>query len=235
MPTHSTIIIRLLNIKRYILFALITALFAVSCTDDESWVPPYRTDFAGLATDADGAIVTMTLDNGTKYEGSNLKFQIPNPKELAQDSLYRAICVYTVVDAAATLYSYTMAFAPEPITIEQLADGVVKTDPCTIQSIWRGGNYINASMLVQGKDKAHIVAFMDEGIESVSGSDGAEYNTLTIRLYHDQNGDMEAFTRTIYLSCPLRGYAGKLEKGRDSIAFVVNQQDKGVTTYKLPY
>lgn len=224
-----------MTIRRYILFALIAALFVASCSDDESWVPPYRTDFADLATNADGAIVSMTLDNGTKYEGSSFKFQISNSKELMQDSLYRAICVYTIADATATLYSYTMAFAPEPITMEQLADGVVKTDPCTIQSVWRGGDYINASMLVQGKDKAHIVAYMDEGIESVSGSAGTEYNTLTIRLYHDQNGDMEAFTRTIYLSCPLRGYAGKLEKGRDSIAFVVNQQDKGMTTYKLPY
>ncbi|MBO4730307.1 MAG: hypothetical protein J5593_02420 [Bacteroidaceae bacterium] len=206
--------------------ALIAALFTTSCSDDESWVPPYLTDFADLATDTDGAIVSMTLDNGTKYDGSTFKCSIGNDQSLSKDSLYRAICVYTVVNATATLYSYTMVFAPEPITTEQLADDVMKTDPCTIQGIWRGGDYINARMLVQGKDKAHIVAFIDEGIVD---------NTLTLRLYHDQNGDMEAFTRTIYLSCPLRGYAGQLVKGRDSIAFVVNQQDKGLTTYKLPY
>ena len=107
----------------------------------------------------------------------------------------------------------------------------IKMDPCTIQSIWRGGDYINARMLVQGQDQSHIVAFIDKGIEDRETG----YKQLTLYLHHDQNGDAEAFTRIVYLSCPLRGYADDLVKGRDSVAFVVNQEGKGLTTFMLPY
>ena len=107
----------------------------------------------------------------------------------------------------------------------------IKMDPCTIQSIWRGGDYINARMLVQGQDQSHIVAFIDKGIEDRETG----YKQLTLYLHHDQNGDTEAFTRIVYLSCPLRGYADDLVKGRDSVAFVVNQEGEGLTTFMLPY
>ena len=208
---------------------MIAALFTASCSDDESWVPPFITDFAELSTDGNGAIAGMTFDNGVKYENAKFVVNCAGRDGLTPDSVYRAICVYTRMDNIVTLHSYTKAFAPEPIGPDVLTDGIIKTDPCIIQSIWRGGNYINAIMLVQGKDQPHIVGFIDEGIV------GEENKELTIRLYHDQNSDPAAFTRTIYLSCPLRQYEGQLLSGRDSIAFVVNEQDKGMTTYKLPY
>lgn len=213
----------------YLLVAM--AVMTASCSDDDSWAPPLITDFAELATGGDGAIVSMTLDNGTKYgdTSAELKVQISDGGTLTPDTVYRAICIYTVLDKVATLRSYTKAFAPEPQSIEDFVGREIKTDPCTIQGIWRGGSYINARMLVEGKDQPHYVAFVDEGIA------GEDYKELTIRLYHDQNNDPAAFTRTIYLSCPLRKYEGHLLSGRDSIAFVVNQQDKGITTYKLPY
>ena len=60
------------------MFALLTAMMAVSCSDDESWVAPFRTDFADLATGSDGAIISMQFDNGTKYESAYLKSKISN-------------------------------------------------------------------------------------------------------------------------------------------------------------
>ena len=205
------------------------ALLTASCSDDESWAPPFLTDFAELGTDGNGVIESMTLDNGVRYESARLVVKCAEGDGLTPDSIYRAVCVYTRMDNVATLYNYTRAFAPEPISPDVPANGEIKTDPCIIQSIWRGGDYINALMLVQGKNQPHIVGFIDEGIA------GEEYKELTIQLYHDQNKDTEAFTRTIYLSCPLRQYAGQLVSGRDSIVFVVNEQDKGMATYKLPY
>ena len=217
-------------LKAKLLYLLVaTAVMTASCSDDHSWAPPYITDFAELTTDDSGAIVGMALDNGKKFERTKFVAKCANANGLVADTVYRSICLYTVQDNVATLHSYSHTFAPEPITPDMLADDEIKTDPCVIQSIWRGGSYVNALMLVQGKDQPHIVGFIDKWI-----ADG-EYKTLTIVLYHDQNNDPEAFTRTIYISCPLYSYEGQLHSERDSIAFVVNQQDKGMTTFMLPY
>ena len=236
MLIPSIITIRLqVRIRLTILLFVTAAVVLCSCSDDDSWAPAYVTDFADIRTDGSGTAVSMTLDDGTIYGWSeagtngelNIKYQISDSKGLKPDTVYRAICLYTLQEKAATLHSFSLAFAPEP----QSDVDDMKMASCTIQSIWRGGAYINARMLVQGKDQSHIVAFIDKGIEEKE--DG--YKQLTLYLYHDQNGDVEAFTRTVYLSCPLRGYADDLVVGRDSVAFVVNQEGKGLTTFMLPY
>ena len=197
-----------------------------SCGDDESWAPAYITDFADLRTDGNGVVVSMTLDDGREY----VDVQLRDDFDGEADTVYRAICVYTLQNSEATLHSVTPAFAPQPIVDDGKLE--IKTDPCIIQSIWRGGDYINARMLVQGKDLPHIAAFIDLGI--AANAEGTA-KVLTLQLYHDSNGDAEAFTRTIYLSCPLRGYEDSLTRGRDSLAFVVNQANKGMTTYMFAY
>ena len=236
MPIPSTITTRLqVRNRLIILLSVITLALLCSCSDDDSWAPAYITDFAEIRTDDNGAAIAMTLDDGTTYEQSgattsgtlNINTQTLNIQGLKPDTLYRAICLYSLQGKAATLYSLSLAFAPEP----QSHMDDIKMDPCTIQSIWRGGDYINARMLVQGQDQSHIVAFIDKGIEDRETG----YKQLTLYLHHDQNGDAEAFTRIVYLSCPLRGYADDLVKGRDSVAFVVNQEGKGLTTFMLPY
>ena len=199
--------------------------FFVSCSDDDSWAPAYITDLAELYTDASGQVATMLLDDGRtlNLEATNITAR--------PDTTYRCVCVYTLADnGRATIYSAVEALSSEPII--DTGNLTIKTDPCEIQAIWRGGSWLNARMLVQGKDTPHIVAYVDEGIatDELTG-----VNILTLRLFHDQNGDQEAFTRTIYLSCPLRSYADRLVHGRDSIHFVVNQYNKGTTTLRLAY
>ena len=207
------------------MLAALAALAVASCSDNEHWQSAYITDFADLRTDAGGDVVSMTLDNGESRVCQS------TVKELRPDTIYRAICMYTLDEGIATLHACTFAFAPEPMPEDSLKDDeIIMTDPCTINSIWRGGDYINARMLVQGKDRQHILAFVDRGVTEISG-----YKRLDIQLYHDQNTDPPAFTRTIYLSCPLRNYSGQLVRGRDSVAFVVNQEGKGMTQFMLPY
>lgn len=217
-----------MRISRYILLMAVSACLAVcySCSDDDNWSPSYITDFADLCTDADGNVAELVLDNGSTY-------QLATPYSFADakpDTTYRAICLYTVDKEAATLHSVSLTFSPDPIVAP--SDLEMKNDPCVIQSIWRGSDYINARMLVQGQEIQHYVAFIDRGITTGSQSSA---KILTIELYHDCNNDPAAFTRTFYFSCPLRKYAELLTQGRDSIAFIVNQEDKGMTTFMLPY
>ena len=80
----------------------------------------------------------------------------------------------------------------KPVTVDKLPEATAKTDPLDIQSVWKSGNYINLILLPMAKEKSHIFHFIDEGISN--NGDGSR--TLHLTLYHNQNGDYEAFTDT---------------------------------------
>ncbi len=214
-----------------------TAILA-ACDDHDSWADNYITDFADIITDSEGRLATMNLDNGDELAITSTRQNPISVLEhtrgrLTPDSTYRCICIYTRTGTYCEIANFAPAFAPAP-----MADSVliaithnIKTDPCRIQGIWRGGEYINARMLVQGQTLSHTAAFVDRGI--TVKEDGTKI--LHLLLYHDQNGDTEAFTRTIYLSCPLTEYRNVLTHNHDSIYFAVNQYNVGMTTFKLPY
>lgn len=160
----------------------------------------------------------MQLDNGTLLN-------ITNPIQLLRpDTTYRSIVTYTLHDNQATLYQHVQAFAPLPIKADP--DMEIITDSCHIEALWRSGRYLNARMQVLGKDVSHIVGFIDQGI--TTQADGSQ--TLHILLYHDQNSDPKAFTRTFYLSIPLYPYASQLQSNRDSVHFITNP-----TEYTVAY
>ena len=192
------------------LIIAITSLIICSCSDKDSWADNYITNLAELTTNSDGTVITMRLDDGQNLTPTNnIRFERP-------DTTYRCVCIYTQQGTSATIADYAKTFSSQPIT--DTTDLTIKDDPCQIQSTWLSGQYFNARMLVQGKDQPHIVAFIDRGITTYPNGS----QTLTIQLHHDQNGDSEAFTRTIYLSCPLYNYAAKLQRGRDSVCLVSN-------------
>jgi len=194
------------------------ATIICSCSDNDSWADNYITNLAEINTDHDGIGTTMRTDNGSTYILTNA-INLGRP-----DTTYRCICIYTLNKTNAKIADYAKTFSSLPITD---TTGIkIKRDPCQIQSIWLSGNYLNARMLVQGKDIPHVVGFIDNGIRQ--NPDGS--NTLDILLHHDQNNDQEAFTRTIYLSMPLKGYAGKLQSSRDSVCLIAPQQ-----TYTVAY
>ena len=105
-----------------------------------------------------------------------------------------------------------------------------KTDPWDIQSVWKSGNHINLILLPMAKEKSHIFHFIDEGISD--NGDGSR--TLHLTLYHNQNGDYEAFTRKSYLSIPLWAYEGQLTQG-DKVVLRINTYEKGFVSYEFTY
>lgn len=200
----------------FILTLTLLALIICSCSDNESWADNYITNMAEVDTDSKGLGITMRLDNGQSYTLTNA------PRLERPDTTYRCVCLYTTDGTKATLTDYAKAFSTKPIT--DTSDLEIKTDPCQTQGVWVSGGYLNARLLMQGKDQTHIVKFIDRGI--TTNPNGSR--TLSILLYHDQNGDMEAFTRTAYISCPIKEYG--LQASRDSVEFIA--PDK---TYRLAY
>ena len=179
-----------------------------SCSEDgELTYPDLLNEFADVSTNADGRFDYLYTDGGKKLE-------IVNSAEIevegvTPDTVYRILSGYVPVDGGGVKLFSLQAIPllyPEPQATS--LDGV-KTDPVKMQSIWRGGNYLNIILQVvaqDGKHKFHVVE--DSLVSSSSGK-----HTLYLRLSHDAGGDVQAYTQKAYFSIPLLHYASALSHG----------------------
>ncbi|MGN1218414.1 MAG: hypothetical protein ACI4TD_10640 [Phocaeicola sp.] len=218
-----------MRIKHYILFLCCTSVFT-ACKDEEYVYPSVLTEMVDIKTDSSGKLSYIDTDYGSSYkinERSGLEGFTP-------DSVYRTLSIFETLDSesnsmSATLYSCQFVISFIPSTEDKFKDGI-KTDPLDIERIWRSGDYINMVLDVKAKDKTHIINFIDYGInENPDGS-----STLSITLYHNQNGDYEAFTKKAYASVPLWPYKEKLKQG-DKIEITVNTYKEGITKREFNY
>jgi hypothetical protein len=199
---------------------LVTTLAACGDDDDDYVYPSVVTTFVDLHTDGEGVAHTITTDEGRTWP--------IHPREglggLTPDSTYRMVIMYEPLeqDEEVQLYSAQKVISPYPKPIDEFKD--VFTDPVELTSIWRGGDHLNLVVKAQVKDRQHTYHFMDLGI-STDEADG--HRTLQLALYHYRNEDVEAFSRTVYLSVPLQSYADTLRSG-DSIRFSMNTYGEGV-------
>lgn len=218
-----------MRIKHYILFLCCMSVFT-ACKDEEYVYPSVLTEMVDIKTDSSGKLSYIDTDYGSSYkinERSGLEGFTP-------DSVYRTLSIFETLDSesnsmSATLYSCQFVISAIPSTEDKFTDGI-KTDPLDIERIWRSGDYINMVLDVKTKDKTHIINFIDYGInENPDGN-----STLSITLYHNQNGDYEAFTKKAYASVPLWPYKEKLKQG-DKIEITVNTYKEGVTKRVFNY
>lgn len=218
-----------MKVKLYILF-LCCVLTVVGCKDDEYVYPNVLTEMVDIRTDSSGKLSYLNTDTGKSYqinERSGLEGFTP-------DSIYRTLSIFEPIsdetkDLSATLYSCQFVISVVPVAEETFKDGI-KTDPLDIDRIWRSGKYINMVLDVMGKDKTHILNFVDKGIRN--NDDGSK--TLAITVFHSQNGDYEAFTRKAYASIPLWPYEDKLSNG-DKVEITINTYKEGITTREFNY
>lgn len=201
---------------------VLTSLSFVACNDDnDSWAPNYQMDFMEILTDAQGQGSKAVMDNGDTLKTLN------TIRNLTPDSVYRYIAVYTREVGGLRFSSVAQTLSPPPFT---KGNHTMKTDAVKVQSIWRGGNYINITLNILSKDFGHIFGFEETELEEQT-----DHKNLHLTLFHDDKNDTQAYTRTVYLSCPLYKYANKMEHKRDSIYFTVNDYNNGETTYPLVY
>ncbi len=204
-------------------------LVLVSCNKDDDYVyPSVITEFVDAQTNESSSINAIKTDNGYIYTLQNTI----QGNNLTPDSTYRAYCKYEINEQDSTVakvYTMKLILSPTPININSF-QAEIKTDPATIKSIWRGGNYINIvlSVMVHG-DTTHTYHFIDKGY--IQNSDGSK--TENILLYHNRQNDVEGWTEDVYLSIPLKKYYNVLSEG-DQIQFDLNTYN-GMKSYYLNY
>lgn len=209
----------------YIIFLGLIILAA--CKEDDYVYPPAITEILSAQTDEAGTISRLIPDKGELLSvGNGDRFS-----GLVPDSVYRMIGVYELVNGAdeysvAHIYSIQQVISYNPISIPV---DEMKTDPVTVQSIWRSGGYINLILQVKLHTGAHVFRFVENSFISTSMG-----FVLSLSLYHDKGGDIEAYTQRAYLSVPLSKYDGVLKVG-DIISFTINTYKEGLKTYQFVY
>lgn len=205
---------------------LLAAWFLASCSEEEDYVfPDLITEMVCLKTDANGCGTHFITDKGQTWhlqEGNQ-------PNKLTPDSTYRVVGRYAPIgetDAQAYSFYQTISTLPKPESEYKS----IHTDPVSIQSIWRSGDYLNMILPIQVKDQKHELAFIENGI--AENADGTK--TLTLTLYHDRKNDVEGFDEKFYLSIPLWHYRDKLNKG-DQIVLRLNTYEEGMTSRNYTY
>lgn len=209
-----------------LLSLLLFTLICISCDDESDYVYPSAvTEFVDAHVNSAHLIDKITTDQG---ETLSLENKV-SAKELQADSYYRSLCMYETNHAEpgrAKVYSLRLVFASVPMPPEEFAHGV-KTDPLSIQSIWLKGDYLNIIALPKAQNITHGFHFIQDSLVSHGG-----ITNLYLKLYHDQNNDLEAYEQKNYLSVPLKSYS--MQKG-DSIYFRVNTYKEGLKTWKFTY
>ena len=200
-------------------------MFMTACGEDEYVYPDLVTEFSCLTTDAKGYGTQIVTDEGKVWhlqEGNR-------PNKLTPDSTYRVVSRFAPIDDTyATAYSLWKAISPIPQP-ENMYE-TIHTDPVSIQSIWKSGNYLNLILQIKVKDKQHELSFIDNGI--VANEDGTQ--TLTITLFHDRKDDVEGFDEKHYLSVPLWYYQENLKQG-DHIVIHLNTYKEGMISRTYTY
>ena len=182
--------------RKVVILSFLTSLLLGACGEDDYVYPNVLTDMIDLKTDHTGTGRYLITDEGTEW-----RIQSRTGLDgLAPDTTYRTVTMYA------------------PLTDSEEAEKEA------MQSIWRGGNYLNLILQVKVKDQKHGYHFIENKLENKDGE-----QTLYLTLYHDRNNDIEGFNRKVYLSVPLWAYAGKLHKG-DKIVFNIRTYKEGMTS-----
>lgn len=211
-------------------FSLMLLLWTgIGCQEEEYVYPDVLTEFTEIQSNGNGTLTYLLTDSGDKYR----VLEREGLDGLTPDSIYRALCVYQVTDVqegTVQLYSAQKVLSMLPKPESSFKEGI-RTDPLDIQSIWLSGKYLNMVLLPLAKDKGHIFHFVENSLTQTDEG----INRLELTLYHDQNGDYEAFTRKTYLSIPLWGYGDQLKTG-DRIILHINTYEEGETVreFTLP-
>lgn len=209
---------------------LFAATFMTACGEDEYVYPDLITEMTCLKTNSNGFGTQIITDEGKVWhlqEGNR-------PNKLKADTIYRVVSRFAPLtdanasQAIAKAYAFHSVIAPLPKSTDNF--NPIQTDPVSIQSIWKSGDYLNMILQIKVKDQEHDLTFVENGITT----DANGIQTLSLTLYHNRNNDVEGFEQKYYLSVPLWHYQNKLNKG-DQIVFQLNTYKEGITTRTFTY
>ena len=205
---------------------LFATVLLCACGEEEYIYPDLITEMTCLKTDSEGIGTEIITDDGQVWhlqEGNR-------PDSLTADSTYRVVSRFApITDSDAKVYSLWKVISPLPKPGREYQS--THTDPVSLQSIWRSGDYLNMVLQVLVKDQEHDLSFIESALRT---NETNKKQTLMLTLYHDRKGDMEGFYQKFYLSIPLWHYKGILNKG-DQIVFQLNTYKEGVIQRTFTY
>lgn len=182
----------------YICLATLLTTVCTACEEEEYRYPDVKLEFLTAASDAQGKLIKVITDDGVEHQvaedGAGLG--------LKKDTVVRIVCNYESTAQGVILYKASVAISPLPQMADRFTDGV-RHDPADVLSIWPGWDYLNLMLEVKAQTGKHLYHFVEEEVltdESV----GTKHVKLS--LFHDENGDVRAYTRRVYASIPLRHY-----------------------------
>lgn len=203
---------------------ILVALLFVQCDKDDDYVyPDVLTDFMDIYTNGESMVDYIHPDASGIL---SLERQLAG-QGLSSDTLYRAVGMYALPDAdGRTLaYSVSLVYAEPPI---RLGEGLkARMDSLYVESVYRGGNYLNIVAQPMMQTKAHVYAFVEDSVVTRGG-----HTSVYFTLVHNQNDDRESFPRRVYLSIPLKQYA--LSQG-DTVCLRANVYGVGIKAWRIPY
>lgn len=203
------------TIKRHFFHLLLAASWLMTlaaCSKDDDPIVAYRQDLAEIATDHNGRVASLILDNADTLAVTNKE---AITQTLVPDTAYRVRAVFLKEAQGAEVVSLQTVFCMAPLA-EKPAE--MKADAITAEAIWRSGRYLNllVSFKTSGAEK-HKIMFVEDGI--TTEANGAKM--LHIKLTHDRRNDGRTYTTRSYISCLLSGYNDILTPQRDSVSIAV--------------
>lgn len=205
-----------------LLFLLLSVFALAACSDEESPLPDYVQDLADLHTNSSGQAFCITFDDGHTCSLTN------RAGGLKADTIYRVLALYTREADNVWLTDFAQTLAPAPAEYDKQP---VKHDAVKLMAIWHTPRYINLRFQVKGTSKGtHYFGF--KRFDIISHANGTK--TLPVKLIHNQNDDLEYYTRESFISLPLAALSADLQVGIDSVCVIVNTYE-GETKHTFAY
>lgn len=216
--------------KYYGWLLLVLTGLLTACGDDYHY-PSVKLEFLTATSGVDGRLKTILTDEGKTYT----VVEDLSKMEIATNSSVRIVSNYELVTAAdgsegVKLYATLTPVCTFPLPPEKFENGV-KTDPVELQSIWLGRDYLNLLLGIKAQDGKHLLHFVEDEVtaDALTG-----LLTVHLTLYHDNVGDVQAYTRRAYASVPLFQYAATGAK-QVKIYLTVYTYSGGSKTYEFDY
>ena len=218
-----------MQIKRLLLGVLMgLPLLLSSCDSDDGYeYPSVKLEFLTVETGSDGRIRSVVTDQGIR-----LPIEKDHTRsELDVNAEVRVVSNYEVLtspdnEPEVRIYALMQVVSVDPKPRAEFTGGV-REDPVDVTSIWLGHDYINLVLGIRWQNAKHSFHFVEESV--TTNGDGRP--EIQLSLYHDDGGDMQAYSQRAYLSVPLKN---RYPEGAH-ITFILHTYNKGVKYYTFDY
>ena len=174
-----------------------------SCIFDweEEEVEPKTVGFVTCYTDTAGHVEVIQDDMGNRYLVEE------NDQKLFPDTSYRMICSYTISEKKTVKILQMMQVGSGIVSGKMIFNAAeerefgqsgIKDDPVFVTMAYPGSGYLNITLGIKVATSKSV-----HDVQVVRLNDPQK---LTFTVYHDAAGELEGYTKTLYLSVPLTGY-----------------------------